>query len=390
MRGFEKLLLLFPLLLSFVVVSCNQNGLGAITAARNFITTPIRAISGAISQSQYNSIAESSQGRTSEAGASASPECAGTNGAVIDIDTYEGLMRATRDNVCTCRPWGTCRKNLCSCDKLCPGGFEIFRRPPLVNSTDDLSAEEHSLAFRNGEAMAISSIRGTQGYCWGHASITTKFNRLGFFQPSNTEKRQHLNSAPGTRERTEAIEYYKKIIDDIVDNKVREIPGFENLNELSSHPDLQSYMADKAAHDWADRAMTFQGLSTAMGTSRMRNKKEAQKIIEDVKEKLSHNYQPQIVFTGEDRMGLTHAVLVSEVREIDGKTVMCIRDNNYPPSYNANCGAKLYYKENPAGFFYDSWGISLGKVVVAHNNESDVVDQHRALTRHCQSVKDCP
>ncbi len=163
-----------------VATSCNQNGLGVVTAARNFITSPIRAINGAISDNRYREIAGASGGG-SVVTLDESRLCREANGGVMDIDPYEGLMRATRDNICTCRAWGTCRKNLCSCEELCPSGFDIFRKPPLNNSTEDLSSREHSLSFRNMESMRLADIEGTQGYCWGHASLTSKFNRLGFF-----------------------------------------------------------------------------------------------------------------------------------------------------------------------------------------------------------------
>lgn len=385
--SFIKCFFLIGVLSLPLMNACNQNGLGALTATKNLITTPIRAISGAISQNRYDGIAESNTNKSS--GELSSTACLGVPSPVMDIDPYEGLMEAARDNVCTCRPWGTCRKNLCSCEKLCPQGFDIFRRKPLMSSTEDLSTKENSLAFRNDGAMRLSSIEGTQGYCWGHASMTTKFNRLGFFQPGDKKKYEALDAAPGSAARTEAVEYYKEIIDDIADNKVREIPGFANLYELSSHPDLQSYIADKVAYEWADRAMTFQGMTTALGTSAM-NREDADKFIENVREKLSHNYQPQIVFTGEGKMGFTHAVLVSGIRTIKGQTVLCLRDNNYRPSNNANCDNRLFYSERTKGFYYSGFGGELGKVVVAHNNEADVVDQHRSLRDHCQNVKACP
>jgi hypothetical protein len=374
--------------LGIVFTSCNQTGLGALTAARNIITSPIRAINGAISESRYNDIAQSSN-QELELPLSGQSDCLETTNLVMDIDPYEGLMQATRSNICTCRAWGTCRKNLCSCETLCPAGFEIFKKPPLIESTDDLTAKEHSLSFRNMEAMRLASIEGTQGYCWGHASLTSQFNRLGFFQPSNSEMLNHLNGALGS-ERDEALEFYKEIIDDIADNKVREIPGFANLSELSSHPDLQSYMADVISREWADRAMTFSGLRTAIDTRSM-SPEAGRELIEDVSRRLEHNYQPQIIFTDKHNRFRTHAVLVSSVREEEGRTVLCIRDNNYRPSTNEDCKNKMYYEADRNGFYYEGPGWrELGRVSLAHNNDADVVSQHRSLTRHCKSIKDCP
>lgn len=390
-RANHILLIFIYLSLSLTLVSCNQNGLGALTATKNLITAPVRGISGMISDYQYGNIVDRTERDRNEGELQL-----GLNPGRCDIwlgetspmntDDYEGLMEATRDTACSCRAWGTCKKNVCSCSKLCPDNFDIFRKPPMKDSIADLSKKENSLDFRNSGAMTLSDIKGTQGYCWGHASVTTKFNRLAFFQPSSTEMRDKLNSAPNSAERKEAISYYKKVIDDVIDNKATNIKGFANLNDLSGHPDFQSYIANKVAHSWADRAMTFSGIGVALGSSKM-SKTSSEKFIQDVIKKIENNHQPQIVFTKEGAVGMTHAVLVSHYIKEGNRTILCIRDNNYSPYGNYTCRNKMYV-DRDGGITYSAWG-DLGKVTVAHNDNSDALEQFSSLKKHCGKLKGC-
>jgi hypothetical protein len=379
--------------LVLLIVSCNQVGLGVVTATRNIITAPIRGISGMISNYQYGNIESRTQSDRDNGNLQAglSPEACNISlqdTHPIQTDMYEGLMFATRDNACSCIAWGTCKKEVCECSKLCPNNFDIFRKPPMKDSIADLSKEENSLSFRNSESTYMSSIRGTAGYCWGHASVTTKFNRLAFFQPNNKEMRNKLNGAPNSLERKEALEYFKKAIDNVIDNGATVIKGFTNLNELSLHPEFQSYIADKVAYSWADRAMTFQGTSVALGSSKM-SKDSSQSFIENVVKKIDNNQQPQIVFTKEGSMGTTHAVLVSHYIKDGDKTILCIRDNNTSPHLNVGCDNRMYVN-NDGGIFYDSysWG-NLGKVVVGHNDNADSLGQFTSLRKLCHKLKGC-
>ena len=373
------------------MVSCNQNGLGALTATKNLITAPVRGISGMISDHQYGNIADRmeqdrKEGKLQFGLDAVSCDISLDDSKSIRTDMYEGLMQATRDTACACRAWGTCKKEVCSCSKLCPNNFEIFRKPPLKDSIADLSKKDNSLDFRNSGAINLSSIKGTQGYCWGHASVTTKFNRMAFFQPNNKEMRNKLNGAPNSLERKKAIKFYKKTIDDVIRNRATDIPGFTNLNELSGHPDLQSYIADRVAFSWADRAMTFQGLGIALGTSKM-GRSKSRNFIDDAVKKIDNNQQLQIVFTKKGVTGKTHAVLVSHYIKKGNETILCIRDNNYSPEGNHSCRNRMYMDVD-GGITYNRWG-NLGKVNVAHNDNSDALGQFKSLKKHCDKLKSC-
>lgn len=392
----RRLKTLLFLLSSLVIISCNQNHLGAFTAAKNLVSLPFKGISNYFSNNEYDDVESRGGGnltfseRTIAIDQEDNPSCEADQSSTspeLPIEDYGQLMNETRNLVCSCRPFGSCDKDLCSCENLCPDNFDIFKREPYQNSLEDLSQPEHSLSFRNADAMYLSSIQGTNGYCWGHASVTSKFNRLAFFNPEDTQIKEALNAPPNSDERNQAIQYYKDVIDQVVDNKVTSIPGFRNLNEFSAHPDLQTYLADKVANSWAERAMSMQGLSTAV-RARAMEQEASEQFFKEIIKKIDHNQQPQIVFTKEGERFKTHAVLVSDYKVVDDKVILCIRDNNYYPFRNAQCLHQMKIM-NDGSINYTEWGI-LGRVELAHNDNPDAISQFHALREYCAQTKDCP
>ena len=373
--------------------SCNQTQLGALTAAKNFVMLPYTGIKNHFSNKAYERVLN--LGTQSDMPASPKVTCGNDPESAlpaISLSGIDDLSDASRDLACTCKAWGSCVKELCSCENLCPESFEIFNREPIQTGLQDLTDFKNSLNFRNSGAMMISSINGTQGYCWGHASVTSKFNRLAFFDPSDDSLRKQLESPPDSLQRKYAIQEYKKIIDNIVDNKVQSIPGFTNLHKLSSHPDLQTYIADKVAKSWANRAMSLQGMFTSLEDKPMK-REESEKLFADIENKLNHYQQPQIVFTDQGEKFKTHAVLVSHIEIEDGEKRICIRDNNESEFYNKHCHNYMVINETGGVVYNDGqnghWG-ELGSVKLAHNDNADAMEQYDSLRKHCSESKNCP
>lgn len=376
--------------LSFILLAtggCRQELLGAKHAVKNFITAPYRGIKGAVSNYNYSKLRERTE-RAEGHGISAGNGEDRCGGGGIDgvlgsgqENSLKELQELVRKGACECKAWGSCTVKECSCEKLCPDSLEIFNRRPLEENT----SRENSLAFRN-TPLSSSSYEMVQGFCWGHASVTSKFNRLAFFDKG--KKPPFSLSSRDEEEQNKAIEYYKKKIDDIVDNKATDIEGFENLEDFSDHPALQGYIGDKVATGWADRAMTFQGMKTAVKSSPA-SKKENKDFFEQVKRKVDNHQQPQIVFTKKGVTGFTHAVLVSHYIIENGKTVLCVRDNNTSPYANGQCRNRMTLKSG-GDIHYASpfWG-DLGGVKVAHNDNQDAVAQVSALVERCKKDKDC-
>jgi len=374
-----KFSLLIVLLTS--TISCkNQNTLGAVSAVKNLFTAPFRAVSNGISNIQYNNISGRDEKKQSHPS-----ECwVKRKSPIENLSDIEKITDAVRGNVCSCVPWGSCTTAECPCSRMCPDNFDIFKRPGR-KSVGELSHKENSLPFRNGGGG--SSIKATQGFCWGHASVTSKFNRLAFFK-KNEKPKFSLKSADAT-EYNKALDYYKEIVDKIVDNEPVDIPGYENLNDFASEPGIQEYIADHVATSWADRAMSFSGLNVAM-KSKPRSKKQNKKFFEDVMKKVDQNQQPQIVFTGKNRMFLTHAVLVSHYEKMnDGTTKLCIRDNNNRRRNGPRLDCSDYMIVKKDGTVrYNRWG-DLGGLNVAFNENPDSLDQFDNLKEKCDDEKGC-
>jgi len=377
--------------------SCNQVGLGALTAAKNVITSPIDGISSLLSNRRYNEVEERTPSearsvnslsfnhvpKTSEV---IRCEVQGPRPILERESDLESLMGATRSSACSCKAWGSCSQDVCECAKLCPNDFSLFKRAPFEQSTADLTSNDHSLSFRNADSMTLSSIEGTNGYCWGHASTTAQFNRLATFDPSETQMKSNLDAASGSPERSEALSYYKGVIDKVTNNKVSTIDGFANLNELSSHPDLESYIADKVAKAWASRAMSFQGLRTALGTGAMSQEKSSA-FLEDVAKKIDNFQQPQIVFTAKGNAAQTHAVLVSHYERDESGLTLCLRDNNEPPTVNKLCLNRMFVDDD-GGIHYSPWG-KIGRAAIAHNDQADTLKHFDVLKEECDRLKGC-
>lgn len=379
MRTLIKIALLLLIVLS--TASCkNQNTLGAVTAVKNLFKTPFTAISNGISNSQYNSISDRDNKKES-----IPSECWVKRKTPIEnLSDIEKIANAVRGNVCSCVPWGSCTTLECPCSRMCPNNFDIFKRPG-IKSTGQLSFRENSLPFRNGGGG--SSITATQGFCWGHASVTSKFNRLAFFKENKKPKH---SLTPSTFEKyKKGLDYYKGLVDKIIDNEPVEIPGFKNLNDFASEPGIQEYIADQVAESWADRAMSFSGLGVAM-QSKPASKKDNEKFFSDVMKKVDQNQQPQIVFTSKGAKFATHAVLVSHYeKRRDGSTKICIRDNNIRRKKGPALDCSDYMVMSKDGsVYYNRWG-DLGGLTVAFNENPDSLDQFNNLKEKCDKDKGC-
>lgn len=362
------------LALAAVLWACDQNGLAVGSAVKNLVTAPIsglKALGNAISGNTYSNYSKETDELRAEVPNSCADRQEPEQGIFAKI---RDTMRGVRDQACTCRPWGTCPPSNCDCKALCPDSFDIFSIHKDRNQGD----QEHELAFSNTPG-AFKNHAMTQGYCWGHASITAKFNRLGFFDPS--KKPRAPQSSPEWRE------FYKKVIDSIASNEVTDIPGFENLYEFSQHPTIQELLADRVASEWADKAMNVSALGIAMDSGQMAPD-AASALVKDLKKRVSLYQSPQIVFTMRDRKFATHATLISEVQDVGrGVSRICLRDNNN--SAGSRGGCHNYLEVRPSGEIRSSMYGQIGGVAVGGNENADTIEQLKSLRGRCKKIKGC-
>ena len=392
MKRFLILSFIFITML-FGLTSCNQAMLGVGSAIQNLITSPYRGIRDAISNHVYDEVLE----RTEKAKLTRTEKVQRAKNPCEKKDASPPLSKSQqtnlkkvqeeiRKNICSCKAWGTCSKEECSCNKLCPKTFELLSR---VENISDFTKEENSLSFRNTDTPGFKTEHTmTAGFCWGHASVTSKFNRLAFFKP-NTKPPYDIQSK-NVEEQNKLIDYYKKQIDKILNNEVADFKGIANLKQLSSIPGIDSYIYDKMGEIWADNAMTFQGLFTAFD-SFSNKREENEEFFKQVKSKLDNFQQPQIVFTFKNLATLTHASLVSHYYEQNGKTILCLRDNSDSVSDNVKCKNKMYLNKDGTirNELTPSMSLDIGDIKIAHNDNREAVAQMNSLHKRCKRDKDC-
>jgi hypothetical protein len=340
-------------------------------------------------------------------------------------DSFEDISRLSnkvRDLACSCYSWGTCSKDVCSCDILCPFGMDIFDRGVLRH--DNVS--ENSLAFTNNGAgvgtyghvthtpvapapipfvskeeydrlikereenskkpkvkekrekisLKPKDLFGYQGFCWGHANLTQKFNRLAFFQKASPKRFQ---DNPAMRSK-----HYREVINKIANNEPVEIEGYTSLNEFSADPEIQEYMVKKVGDLWKKNAASFQALKSLFSS---KTPMSPQDTISDLTTRIQNHQQPQLLFKYEG--GGSHVVLVNNIATTeDGGKIICLRDNNYLPA-EGSCSSGIIV--NQQGAFYNTPGGAkkIKTFQVAHNENSEVVEQQKNLSEKCSKEKNC-
>jgi len=224
---------------------------------------------------------------------------------------------------CECSAWHNCPNRECKLEDLCPFDLSIFK----ITAHQRIPTQSNSLSFRNhSNDIPYKEITG---FCWGHATTTQRLSNLSIFQP--TAKVPHKEGSK------EWLKFYKKIIDNIVlHNEAQIIPGFSNLYEFSSHPSFKDYFGKTVAKIWAKQAMNIRSIpDSAYFTS---SSKKQEKFEESVEELLEFDVTPTIVIAGGiTEMGYSHVVVPWKVTKIDGKKVICYRDNSTKVPSNLLC-----------------------------------------------------
>lgn len=380
----KKIITLFAYVGLMVFVSCeNQPGMLIGSAFKNMFNVS-EWFSSADKEYEVLNKAQA-QSQSSESLIS----CNDQYGA-IDFTQFQKV----KDSLCQCKPWGSCDKGSCQCEMLCPLSHEILSRNQTPKDSDVVM---NSMAFTNGSKTFYEKYEGYRGFCWGHASLTAKFNRLAVFD--GTQSRAY--SSPG--EEVERAKYYQRVIDQVANNEPVDIPGFRNLYEFSSSPEVQHLLMKKMGDEWSKYAGSFQGAKSVLDNSGLTGS-ESRKLVSDIEARLKRNQQPSLLFNNKKEFGSAHVVLVSEVKfdPALNKKVLCLRDNNLPAISHVNCGNKIavnndgsmaycnYKYDKEAKQYRDICDEEVGNAQITHNENRDTVDQIKNLHAKCASDKDCP
>lgn len=280
-----------------------------------------------------------------------------------------------KDNICSCKTWGTCDKRSCSCNVLCPDTFEIFDRPGNDDSVDS------SLSFTNEDSAWKKNDSTYTGYCWGHALVTQRFNRMASFKADQPKR------FVGVDYEQERLREYKSIISRINNNEAVDIPGFKNLKEFSSDPEVKNLLMDSVKDQWQENAMSSQGISMVTGSD-SQGAEYYNKVFDDIEYRVKNHQSPAIVFNEEDRATRAHTVLVSGSGRLStGERYICLRDNNLKPEDLVGCKRKMILMKDGT-MNYPGFG-KVGKLKVTHGENANTVEQATNLRTKCLGEKDC-
>lgn len=292
-----------------------------------------------------------------------------------------------KDKICSCEAWGTCDSKSCACDVLCPSDFNIFKKVKPYQ----FDSESNTLAFTNGDNK-YSDEATYKGYCWGITLITQRFNRLATFTSDP-------KLFDGVDQEANRLNEYKKIISKINNNEPVTIPGFYSLYDFSSDPEVRNLLEDSAKDEWSKNALTTQGLKMVV-SAKTPSKSEMEAMFDDIEFRLKNNMSPAIVYNEKTNKAAAHVLLVSStgVNTITSERHLCLRDNNYSADSSMYCNIRMILKKNGTvervrGFpTIDNPKVStfeVGKVALAHSENSNTMEQVNNLHTKCNGEKDC-
>jgi hypothetical protein len=377
----KKNLLSFILLIGFIV-ACNQTELAIQYGVENTLLSPIHAIKSGvnlITGNTYDAIEQASD-KMPEEEKLQQCESEETDGNLSDIKKVSDLLK-TGD--CSCKAWGTCDSEKCSCEKLCPWSFALLNHGDIPNLSE-YAKVEHNLTFRNSSDAFINN-KMDGGYCTGHAALTQRFNRLAFFD-EKSKPPYDLNSQDILTQR-KAAQYYKKQIEKIASNEPADFPGVKNLMELSNHPVMQEYLAESVANLWASINTRLGNVPTHIDhLVNQLNHSEQKLVFQDIKNRLDNNQQPMVNLMGMD--GSYHTLLISHYQmSKDGSIELCANDSNNQP--DAGCAFKFMITDEKK-IAYTGWNPSTITNMGLHPfEETSTVEQINNLHSFCKSKKGC-
>lgn len=284
-----------------------------------------------------------------------------------------------KDQLCSCQSWGSCDKNSCSCEALCPNNFDILK----MNNHDKDDSSDNSLAFTNGDPQFYKNYKDYTGFCWGHALVTQRFNRLVRFQKNLPKKFVGEDNA------SSRLREYKYIIEKLNNNEPVDIPGFKNLKDFSSDPEVKDLLQESVKENWAQNAMSTQGLSM-ITSGEPQGAEYYHKLFDDLEFRLKNNQSPAIVFNDRESPTKSHTVLVNGSGTTpEGQRYICLRDNNFSPERSLNCQNKMILTKDGT-VSYSKWRPDkIGKIKLSYSENSNLLEQISNLHSKCQNEKDC-
>ncbi len=176
---------------------------------------------------------------------------------------------------------------------------------------------ETTFAFTNTDKDFEGVFKKNMGVCRGYASLRRKFRFLAYFDKENVSGIEVPNRDTKKGQK-QWLKFYKKIVQDIRDYKYRVIPGFANLQEMSSDPEVGEMMKWQVMYEWRDKNFSpGTGLGTVIKGNHVHSKYEELLSMRERIEKnakLGHN---TLVWLSERHSGWIHSLEAIEASPVD-------------------------------------------------------------------------
>jgi hypothetical protein len=150
----------------------------------------------------------------------------------------------------------------------------------------------------------------------------------------------------------------------MLNSEAKIIPGFKNLYEFSSHPELKKYFGEMVAKVWARQAMHVKAIADV--GIKLKQKKQ-DKYFDDVKELIDAGVNPVIVVAGGlKNMGSSHVIIPWRIQ---GDNI-CYNDNSMGIIENIAC-------LNVDDIFKEHFNLS-------YHYKEDLAHQAKSLQKLCE------
>ncbi len=166
------------------------------------------------------------------------------------------------------------------------------------------------------------------GRCRGHALVTQKFSLMGNFRAGET---CDLSTS-------QCLNEIKNKISDVLNFKVRSFTNFKNLYELSSHPELKTYLhtiIKRISHKYPATASPVEDDSYAT---------RELDVFYELKRRVELGQLPYVGVFG--KLTGSHALLIYDTGFANKRDVLCVRDPNIVLGRSENCDDYVYVEDN--------------------------------------------
>ena len=237
-----------------------------------------------------------------------------------------------------------------SCELYC---YDSLSFRPLITGYDYLSFENFGY-------------RGI-GRCRGHALVTQKFNMLANFDDS---------SAACDLSEDSCWQDVLSQIKLILSYQVQTIKGYKDLYDFSQQKRVKTYLRSIVA----GTSHRYQAIDSKLQVRHYANQKL--NTFYDLVRRVNLNHQPYVGVVG--NLTGAHALLIYDVKSIQGKKILCARDPNIVLDYPEECETYIFIRDQKIHYRrYDRKIDELGVFKITSDEDQRVKLYENALRAWC-------